>query len=325
MATLRFADRRLEVKNGETVLETLEAAGVDVPNSCRAGACQSCLMRAVSGEVPEKAQRGISPSKRELGYFLACVCRPTADLEIARTDASEVCTVTIDAIRRCAGEVLEIRLRIAKPLAYRGGQFVTLIRRDDGLARPYSLASPADAEQLELHVRHYPDGAMSGWLASASPGTELELRGPYGECFYVDDDLDRPLLLVGTGTGLAPLYGIVRDALAAGHRGSITLLHGALRSADLYHRDELAALAAGHENLEVVASALEVEAGVDSVDSTPIDALALDRAALSDHDALRVYVCGAPALVSGLRRRLFIAGVPLRAILADAFLPAAGA
>ncbi|MEZ4380808.1 MAG: 2Fe-2S iron-sulfur cluster binding domain-containing protein [Nannocystaceae bacterium] len=322
MPTLRFAERELTIEGGATVLETLESAGIDVPNSCRAGACQSCLMRAVAGEVPDEARRGISPAKRELGYFLACVCRPTQDLEVATAGAGETIAATIAAVRRLAGDVLEVRLRPAAALDGRGGQFITLLR-DDGLARPYSLASVRGADELELHVRHYPTGAMSGWLAAAAPGAAVGLRGPFGECFYVADDLTRPLLLVGAGTGLAPLYGIVREALAAGHRGPITLLHGARRAADLYHREELAALAAEHDNLEVVASALDAGAG-DGVIATPIDALAVDRAKDAAKAGVRAYLCGAPALVNGLRRRLFVAGVPLRSILADAFLPAAG-
>ncbi len=321
MPTLRYGEHTLNVEDGKTVLETLESAGIDYPNSCRAGTCQSCMMRVVTGDVPDDANRGVNESKRELGYFLACVCRPTTDLEVVGTDASTSTAATVVGLRRCPGDVLEIRLRCARPLDFRGGQFVTLVR-SDGLARPYSLANPTGATELELHVRHYPNGAMSNWLAQATPGTELELRGPYGECFYVADDLDRPLLLVGTGTGLAPLYAIVQDALAAGHRGPITLLHGARHSAALYHREELATLAANHPNLEVVASALEVEKG-DDVDNTPIDTLALARANTADRSNLRVFLCGDPALIRGLRRRLFLAGVPLRAIAADAFVPAA--
>ncbi len=323
MPKLHYGDHDLEIEPGKTVLETLETAGIDVPNSCRAGTCQSCLMRAVAGAVPEQAQRGVNPAKRELGYFLACICRPTADLAVVGTDASETMVATIVGREHYPGEVLDIRLRCANPFSYRGGQFVTLLRKD-GLARPYSLASCTNANELELHVRHYPKGQMSNWLAHAPLGTQLQLRGPYGECFYTGDDLERPLLLVGTGTGLAPLYAIVRDALAAGHRGPITLIHGARRSTDLYHREVLATLAASHDNLAVLASALEVDDGHD-VDNTPIDIIALDRAAAMNHSRLRVYLCGDPGLVNGLRRRLFLAGVPLREISADAFLPAATA
>ena len=210
MPKLRIAENTVDFACGETVLDALEGAGIHVPNSCRTGVCQSCLMQACSGDVPDEAQSGISSAKRELGYFLACVCRPTSDLEVAHLGESEAITATLTAIRRCPGDVLEVRLRTTTPLDYRGGQFVTLLR-EDGLARPYSLASVRGADELELHVRHYPGGAMSGWLATAPVGATIEVRGPLGECFYVADDLDRPLLLVGTGTGLAPLYGIGID------------------------------------------------------------------------------------------------------------------
>ena len=324
--TLRYAGRTIPLGGAQTVLEALEAEGVAVPNSCRAGACQSCTMRVVSGELPGGAQVGLSPAKRELGHFLACVCRPTEDLDIADLGDSAEVSATIAEVSRTSGEVLLVRLRCASPLSYRPGQFITLLR-PDGLARAYSLASvPAlDGEQdLLLHVRHYPQGAMSGWLAEAPCGAQVGVRGPAGECFYVAATKDEPLLLVGTGTGLAPLYGIVRDALEQGHRGPLTLLYGARRAEDLYLRGELAALTAEHENLEVIASALEVGDAAD-VDGRPLDTIALERAEASRTPDLRVFLCGAPELVNGLRRRLFIAGVPLRSIFADAFLPSAPA
>ncbi len=324
--TLRFAGETIALERGQTVLEALEARGVAVPSSCRAGACQSCTMRAVSGELPSESQAGLSPAKRALGHFLACVCRPAGDLEVASLgDAAEL-SATIVEVRRTSGAVLLVRLRTASPLDYRPGQFITLLR-PDGLARPYSIASvPAldGPSELHLHVRHYPGGAMSGWLAGVREGVEVSLRGPFGECFYVAEDRDAPLLLVGSGTGLAPLYGIARDALAGGHRGPITLLYGARRAEDLYLREELALLAAEHDNLELIASALEVGEAVD-VDGRALDVIALERAPADFSRGLRVFLCGAPALVNGLRRQLFMAGASMRSIFADAFLPSAPA
>src|ERR1019366_6954129 len=122
---------------------------------------------------------------------------------------------------------------------YRAGQFVSLFR-EDGLARSYSLASLPGEGALELHVRKIPGGAMSGWLYSqalhsqalhsqsldrAQPGAQsgvpVWIQGPSGNCFYVPGKADEPLLLAGAGTGLAPLYGIARDALQQGHSGPI--------------------------------------------------------------------------------------------------------
>ncbi|MCB9568190.1 MAG: 2Fe-2S iron-sulfur cluster binding domain-containing protein [Myxococcales bacterium] len=321
MSVVRYRGRELEVAAGETVLEALEAAGEAVPSSCRAGTCQTCTLRCLEGELPEAAQVGLSPAKRRLGYFLACVCRPGGDLEVAPLDDADAVPATITGVERAGGDVLLVRLRPARPLAHEAGQFVSLIR-DDGLARPYSLASLPGDEELVLHVRHYPDGQMSGWLAGAPIGASLTLRGPSGECFYIADDPARPLLLVGTGTGLAPLEGILRAALHQGHKGPITLIHGARTAEGLYRREALEALAAAHPNVEVIFSALAGDPEPGVVD-TPVDRLALARAKAADRSTLRVYLCGDPGQVSALRRRLFIDGLALRSILADAFLPAA--
>lgn len=135
------------------------------------------------------------------------------------------------------------RLVVDPSFAYEPGQFLTLLR-GDGLARSYSIASQPDDEHLELHVRLVPGGAMSGWLASPEAlGAALQVRGPSGSCFYVKGRPEQPLLLAGTGTGLAPLWAIARAALAAGHTGPIRLFHGARSAAGLYFIDELSDLA----------------------------------------------------------------------------------
>jgi CDP-4-dehydro-6-deoxyglucose reductase len=118
-----------------------------------------------------------------------------------------------------------------------------------------------------------------------------------------------------TGTGLAPLYGIARDALAHGHLGPIDLVHGALEPSRLYLRDELHALAAANPTLRVHAAVLrgatarEHEGALDTVAVRL--AGPLERA--------RVVLCGDGALVRGLQRAFFLAGAPSRELLADPF------
>ena len=216
-------------------------------------------------------------------------------------------------------DVVRVRLRPTRLLAYRPGQFVTLLR-DDGLARSYSLASVAHEPDLELHVRIHARGQMSRWLSTpACVGTRLELRGPSGSCFYVPHRQDDTLLLVGTGTGLAPLWGIARDALAQGHRGALHVLHGAVSEEGLYFRAELAGLAQAHPNVHVHASVLRGASGP-GLHVGAIDELLLSRfPQLQGH---RLYVCGDPAMVSSLRKKAFLAGARLSDIAADAFVTA---
>jgi len=105
-------------------------------------------------------------------------------------------------------------------------------------------------------VKLHSGGVMSQWLRWAEK-QPITLRGPFGECFYFDNELERPLLLAGTGTGLAPLLGVTRAALAAGHRGPIHLYHGSRTRAGLYLFDELRALAEAAPSLRVFGSVLE--------------------------------------------------------------------
>jgi CDP-4-dehydro-6-deoxyglucose reductase len=160
-----------------------------------------------------------------------------------------------------------------------------------------------------------PRGQMSQWLATtAGIGTPLHVQGPSGECFYVPGRETQPLLLAGTGTGLAPLYGIARDALLQGHRGPVQLFHGVVNAAGLYLGEELAALAAAYPNFACTQATL--------VDDGPLDALILKR--IPSLTGWRAFLCGDPAIVQAFRKTLFLAGAALNDIQADAFLPSAG-
>lgn len=318
MAVLTYSGTTFAGADQETVLETLERHGVSVPNSCRAGACQSCLLRASEGTVPATAQVGLKPTLVEQGYFLSCVCRPESDLRIEPAGGLQV-GATITQLERLAPTVLRVRLRPEVPIAYRAGQYITL-QREDGLARSYSLASlPADG-LLELHVRRAPRGRMSGWLFDeARENDRVRVRGPAGDCFYTGGTPAQPLLLAGTGTGLAPLAGICRDALAQGHDGPIYIYHGAVRPDGLYLQQELRAITERYANVNYRPAVL--------ADGEPlgIPTGALDRIIAADHPKLggwRGYVCGDPSIVQTLRKRLFLAGIASREIFADAFLEA---
>lgn len=320
MVTLRYQDRVLDVEDGETVLDALERGGFAPRSSCRGGACQACVLRAREGAVPAKAQQGLKDAWQAQGYFLACQARPTTDLDVVDADdAGAEVRATLTERRVVNDDIAVLRLACAEPFAFLAGQFVHVVR-GDGVSRPYSLASLPTDEGVELHVRRRAGGALSPWLVDEiAPGAAVVLRGPYGSCTYVAGRPEQPLLLVGVSTGLAPLYGVVRDALAAGHTGPITLYRGALARSGLYLDDELAALQAAHPQVTVVSCALDPEGDPD-VRSVP-----LDRAVLDDHPApagARAFLCGDPPLVQGLKKKLFLAGMPLKDIHSDPFLAA---
>ncbi len=216
--------------------------------------------------------------------------------------------------------VLQVTLRVSDSFSYFPGQFVNFVRAD-GLVRSFSLASvPGLDDMLEFHVALVPGGQMSGWLHhEADLGSTLELAGPLGNCFYTPGNPEQPLLLLGTGTGLAPLYAILRDALEQGHRGPIHLFHGALVDRDLYLVSALKEIEAGFANFTYHACVRD-ESGESWMRPGAVDAVALQS--IPDLKGWKVYLCGNPDLVKQVQRKTFLAGASMKDIHADAFIPA---
>lgn len=321
MPSVRFEGKTTELEPGETVLDGLLRAGHRVPHSCRAGACQSCLMRAVGGPPPDGAQFGLNDGLKARGYFLACVGKPSADLVVDQDDGDMPRTrARIAAIEKLGVDVLRVTLDPESEFNYSPGQFLTLIR-DDGLARSYSIASlPGRDRFLELHVRVLPDGRMGRWLGDeARPGDPATIQGPAGHCFYTPGHEEQPLILAGTGTGLAPLFGIAQDAIRQGHAGPITLFHGARHPAGLYLDGALRELERQKPRFRYVPCCLEAE-GRDDVEIGRLEAVL--SAHFPSFSGSRVYLCGNPGIVQALRKQVFLKGAKIKEIFADAFLAA---
>ncbi len=294
------------------------------------------MMRVVAGEPGAAAQDQVKDTLRAQGYFLACASRPVGDLAVTLAAEDEVSVpARLGPVTVWAEDVLRVRLEPDRPLPFRAGQYITLLRAD-GLSRSYSIANlpqrgpGAAAQPVELHVRHRRGGAMSGWLASAPPGTPLRIRGPLGNCFYLPGQPERPLVLAGTGTGIAPLAAVARDAILNGHTGPISIVHGAASPGGLYMHDELQQFAADHPGVRYRGC---VRSGqTDGVYTGDIVEPALGEARLALVRAIagnpgagipRAFLCGGSGCVRRMRKALFMAGIPVREIFADEFLPAA--
>ncbi len=318
MPLLELDGARYPADASETVLDALLRHAVPVPYSCRKGVCQACLLKSEGSAPPAQAQRGLRAGLRERGFFLACQWVPRGDLRLARADNAQFLgNAMVVGKELLAANVCRLTLQPSRPFDYRAGQFVNL-RRADGTVRSYSLASvPALERRLEVHVKRYAGGAMSGWIFdSLECGGEVELLGPLGDCVYRAGRPDQSILMIGTGTGLAPLIGIARDALDSGHRGEIHLYHGDAELQGLYARSQLQALAAEHRNFHFH--------GCVSGDG-PLGGCLRGRAsdiAFAEHPDLtdwRVFLCGSPSMVHEAKKACYLFGAALADIHADPF------
>lgn len=321
MAQLKFKDDIFTVSAGSTVLDTLLEQGHEIPNNCRAGACHSCIMQVTKGVVPEKSQKGLKDSQKEQGFFLACSCEPEDDIDIQLADAEQLrVSATVSEINKLSSDVIELKIKTTEPYQYHAGQYVTLWK-DEHLGRSYSLASlPKDGGDLSFHIRLIPDGQFSGWVHNELQiGDTLFVQGPAGDCFYTSGNPEQNLLLVGTGTGLAPLYGIIHDALKQGHTGEIHLFHGALNPAELYLTDELNQLAQQHENVIYHPCVLTAEKGMlSNIMEGDISKIALET--VPKPNGWKSYLCGNEDLVNQLKKKIFLAGSNMNDIYADPFI-----
>ena len=145
------------------------------PYSCLSGHCQSCLMRATQGSLNDEAKAGLKPTLAADGYFLACRAVPGQDLSVS-LPTSSVSQPALLMRKSClCFDVQALFLQVPPGFSCRAGQYIHLIRPDDGFCRSYSIAGiasgSADSVELELHVRALPGGCMSQWLHEVEPGT----------------------------------------------------------------------------------------------------------------------------------------------------------
>lgn len=319
MPKIVFEGGEYQCEPGETVLDCLTRHGVSVNYSCKAGICQTCMMVAEEGEPTPASQAGIKETLKAQNHFLICSCVPESDLQIAvpdRTGSSFETTVQAKGFLNTD----VVRLRLAKPddYDYLPGQFLNLSNAA-GVSRSYSLASvPGEDDFLELQIRQAPNGQVSGWVADTlKVGDSVTISQAAGECSYIAGRAEQPLLLIGTGTGLAPLIGIARDALRQGHSGPIELYHGSSSADGLYLVDELRALAAANANFHYhpCVSRGEPPQGVES-GRAPDVALA----EIGNLSGWRVFLCGREDMVKATQKKTFLAGASMQDIFADAFV-----
>ena len=318
MGSILFHGQRYAVDRGKSVLDVLVGADCDIAHPGNQGIYQSCVMQAMSGEVPTQAQSELKPTQRMQNYFLACQWQPSDDIEIARTtDADMFRHALVHQVEKVNASLCRVRLTPPKDLHYHPGQFINL-RRPDGVVRSYSLASvPALDGYLELHVRKMQNGIMSNWIHNQlQAGDVIDFQPPCGSFFYLRGDASQDILLIGTGVGLAPLWGIARDALHRGHFGRIWLYHGEREGAQIYLGNELESLARQYSNFSFVFTVSGDNAVSGLARGRP------DDLAFSQHKHLknwRVYLSGAPSMVNATCKRALLAGASMHQIFENPF------
>ncbi|MGE5338426.1 MAG: CDP-6-deoxy-delta-3,4-glucoseen reductase [Gemmatimonadota bacterium] len=340
--TVRPSGREFTVEGDETILAAALRSGVGLPYGCKNGACGTCKAKGLEGEWTQGPHSSSALSAEELAQrrLLVCSSRPQTDLVIeARilTGFGDIpirkMPCRIAKIERAAPDVAIVTLQLpaSERLQFRAGQYVEFILKD-GARRSYSIATAPHAdEQISLHVRHMPGGVFTDALFGvAQPAVKerdiLRLEGPLGTFFLREDNV-RPIVLLASGTGFAPIKAIAEHIfhkrLNREEPGRparpVRLYWGCRTRRDLYMHELPEQWAREQPNFTYVPVLS---------DATPEDAWSgrtgfVHRAVmedLPDLSAHQVYACGAPVMVDAARKD-FVArcGLPEDQFFADAF------
>lgn len=318
MPTITYENQQIILSSNENLLDALERVGIEVPCSCSSGICHGCMAQVLEGTIPEAAQNGLTANQRRLNYFLTCQCHPETDLHLTLINNFEArITATLIEKRILNNRVLRARLKA--DVDWRAGQHI-IIWRTETRGRAYSIASSPDDQYIELHVRRRPDGLVSHWLeVELGIGEQCQISPATGDTYYSPAMPGQPLLLVGTGTGIAPLSGILKQALKDGHHGDIFLYAAAGEPKQLYMVDELTALAKTHPDLHyypVVHRNPDHHPNV--LEGDLLDLIPRRHPKVHRH---LVYLCGAQLMVEALRDHCFSNGAFMEDIFIKTFSP----
>ena len=331
--TVQPADLAFDVARDEAILPAAIRAGVGLPYGCRDGACGSCKSRLIEGRVIHGAHqaKALSADEEAAGWILTCCATPQTDCVVqARTVAGAgeypplKMPARVAALARPAPDVVVMKLQLPATVAfkYRAGQYVEFILRD-GARRSYSMATAPEhlgsPPAIELHLRHMPGGKFTDHVFGAMKEKDiLRVEGPFGS-FFLREDGATPIVLLASGTGLAPIKAIVEHLRAQGSTRPAVLYWGCRHKADLYQHDWALEAAAAMPNLRYVPVLSEAKPEDDWRGRSGFvhQAVMADLPDLSGHE---VYACGAPVMIDAARRDFTArCGLPEEAFFADSF------
>jgi CDP-4-dehydro-6-deoxyglucose reductase len=332
--TVQPSGRQFQTGADETILAAGMRQGIGLPYGCKDGACGSCKCKKISGQVVHgnHQSKALSADEETQGFVLTCCATAQSDVVLESRQVVDVgqfpvkkMPVRVISLEKKSDDVMLVKLQLPANdrFQFHAGQYVDFLLRD-GSRRSYSMANAPHqlTEQLqaiELHIRHMPGGKFTDHVFGAMKEKDiLRVEGPLGS-FFLREDSDKPLILLASGTGFAPIKALIEHMRHKGISRPATLYWGGRRPGDLYLNDWVQAQLADLPHLSYVPVIS---------DALPADAWSgrtgfVHMAVLQDHPDLsghQVYACGAPIVVDSARADFSAkAGLPAEEFFADSF------
>ena len=318
-------------KPDETILQGALNNGIGLPYGCRNGACGTCKGKLVSGSIDygNYSASALSDTEKAEGKALFCCAKPLSDVVIEAREVGaikdlqvKILPSRVQSMERLADDVIVLSLKLPanERLQFLAGQYIEFLLKD-GKRRSYSMANaPHDDAFVQLHVRHMAGGHFTEHVFGKMKERDiLRFEGPLGS-FFLREESDKPILLIASGTGFAPIKAVIEHALYRDIKRPMALYWGGRRPRDIYMMDlcrRWQETAPNFRFVPVVSDALPEDAWSGRTGF-------VHRAAMEDFPNLsghQVYVCGAPVVVDAARRDFVAAcGLAEGEFFADSFI-----
>ena len=312
-----------EVQSGETVLGAALRQQVALPHQCELGGCGTCRVKLMAGTVHyEEFPFGLTPEEEEERYALACQAQPECDLVISVEPpmllAEPVCLdATIAGLDFLSPGVIHLELTLPADAApvFQPGQYMDVLL-EDGHHRSFSMASKPLGGAVDFHVQRIAGGEFTEQrLGRLKVGDRLAVKIPQGNFHYHEQDY-RPVLMVATGTGLAPLKSMLEALMDDPDCPPVTLYWGARTEADLYLHEEILTWAGRLYEFTYVPVLSRPGSGWTGRTGYVQQAVLEDHADLSEHG---LYLCGSPAMIADAKTVFAAQGASFEHVYADSF------
>ncbi len=312
----------------ETILDAALRAGVSLPYGCRGGRCGACKGKVLKGQVNyDEIPPGLSDEMRQHNYALFCQARAASDLEIAVDEVEKLQQIKIlqmptkvAKLEQLSHDVMRVYLKLPEHIRMQffAGQYLDIIQ-DNGEHRSFSIANaPHDDELIELHIRHIEGGEYTQYIFERMKiGEILRIEAPLGS-FTLNESSPRAMILMGGGTGFAPLKGMLEHAFHIGLEKPMHLFWGVRSKRDLYMPDLPVEWTRRHPlfRFTPVLSEPQPEDNWDGETGLVHETVMKYYPDMRNMD---IYMSGPPAMVYSARDRFIELGVAERQLFSDAF------
>lgn len=209
----------------ETLLEAALRSGININYHCSSGSCGGCHARLISGELgpADFHDYRFTAAEKAQDKFLLCTAHAASDLVIEVGEARSPRDIPRQQIVTRVGKVEQVSkylhiLNLKTPrtdiLRFLAGQHVALTLPGVGSVDSAIASCPCNGRELQFHIPYDDQNPfVTGLFSGLRYGREVVVEGPFGE-MTLDDDSERPLLMLAQEHDLAPIKSLVEHAIS---------------------------------------------------------------------------------------------------------------